>query len=284
MNWIVAKKELDKHLFQLEINAPGIAVQWQPGQYVNLKISGGSAKIPVYPIEVNPLKGSIQLYLQRKSIDGHLLSELNVGQEIYEVTGPFGHPFGAGYYGTVFIAAEAAAILPVYPLIKSLKAAGNQVIVLQSAQTIDSIFLEKKLLDCADEVVVMTDDGSKGKQGLLIHGMKELLQKVKIDKIYTIGSAHLVKYTSLLLQKHNIANHVFLFSRMGLSNGSGFIYNIAKANYSRSICVDGPEFNAYYPNFDELVQHLGNHEEDQFSGYQNYEKVLSAPEYSYMIY
>jgi NAD(P)H-flavin reductase len=284
MNWILAKKELGKYLFQLEINASEIAAKCQPGQYVNLKIHENSGKFPAYIYEANQLKGSIQLCLQKTAVDSHLLSGLNPGHEVFEVSGPFGVPFETAYYGTVLFAAEALGIVPVYQTIKSLKAAGNHVIVLLSAKIGDYIFLERELRECIDEVLVMTDDGSRGKQGLLIQGMKELLQKGKIDRIYTIGSAHLVKYTSLLLQKHNIANSVFLFSRMGLSNGAGLIYNVSKVNSSKAICVDGPEFNAYYPNFDELVQHLGHKEEDQFSGNQDYQKAVSTPDYSYMIY
>ena len=284
MNWIVSKKEMGNNLLQLEINAPDIVATWQPGQYVNLKISENTGKIPAYISEANQLKGSIKLYLHRTHIDSHLLSGLNAGHEVFEVSGPFGDPFETEYFGTVLCAAEASGIVPVYPAIKSLKAAGNHVIVLLSAKIDDYIFLEKEIREFADEVLVMTDDGSSGKQGLLIQGMKEIIRREKINKIYTTGSAHLVKYASLLLQKHTIANSVFLFSKMGLSNGGGLIYSISTVSGSKAICVDGPEFNAYYSNLDDLVQHLGNQEEDKFTGNQDYQKAVNTLEYSYVVY
>jgi len=284
MNWIVAKKEMGNNLLQLEINAPEIADTWQPGQFVHLKITENTGKIPVYVSAVNQLKGTIKLNLLITDLKSHLLSGLNAEQEVFEVSGPFGDPFETAYYGTVLCAAEASGIIPVYPAIKSLKAAGNHVIVLLSAKIGDYIFLEKEIREFADEVLVMTDDGSRGKQGLLIQGMKEIIRREKINKIYTIGSAHLVKYSSLLLQKQTIANSVLLFSKMGLSNGSGLIYSISTVSGSKAICVDGTEFNAYYSNLDDLVQHLGNQEEDKFTGNQDYQKATNTLEYGYVVY
>ena len=284
MNWIVAKKEMGNNLLQLEINAPEIADTWQPGQFVHLKITENTGKIPVYVSAVNQLKGTIKLNLLITDLKSHLLSGLNAEQEVFEVSGPFGDPFETAYYGTVLCAAEASGIIPVYPAIKSLKAAGNHVIVLLSAKIGDYIFLEKEIREFADEVLVMTDDGSRGKQGLLIQGMKEIIRREKINKIYTIGSTHLVKYSSLLLQKQTIANSVLLFSKMGLSNGSGLIFSISTVSGSKAICVDGPEFNAYYSNLDDLVQHLGNQEEDKFTGNQDYQKATNTLEYSYVVY
>jgi len=284
MNWIVAKKEMGNNLLQLEINAPEIADTWQPGQFVHLKITENTGKIPVYVSAVNQLKGTIKLNLLITDLKSHLLSGLNAEQEVFEVSGPFGDPFETAYYGTVLCAAEASGIIPVYPAIKSLKAAGNHVIVLLSAKIGDYIFLEKEIREFADEVLVMTDDGSRGKHGLLIQGMKEIIRREKINKIYTIGSAHLVKYSSLLLQKQTIANSVLLFSKMGLSNGSGLIYSISTVSGSKAICVDGTEFNAYYSNLNDLVQHLGNQEEDKFTGNQDYQKATNTLEYSYVVY
>src|SRR5690606_998984 len=138
---------------------------------------------------------------------------LNPGHEFFEVTGPYGQPIETAFYGTVLCTAEAAGIVPLFPVIKTLKAAGNRVLVLLSAKTGADVFLEKEIGEFTDGLAIMTDDGSKGRKGLLIDGMKELIRQQKINKIYTIGSAHLVKYTSLLLQKNNIANCILLFSK-----------------------------------------------------------------------
>lgn len=282
MNWIVAKKELGKHHLQLEINAPSISKQWQAGQYVELKITENSIRLTAYIIDANPLKGTIHIFLSRAEIDTHLYAALNPGCEFFEVSGPCGISIETGFYGTVLCTAEASGIVPLFPVIKTLKAAGNRVLVLLSAKTGADVFLEKEIGDFTDELAVMTDDGSKGKQGLLINGMKELIRQQKINKIYAIGSAHVVKYTSLLLQKNNIANCILLFSKKEFNHGAGIIYNITKASSSKSICVDGPDFNAYYPNFDALLQYWGQSE--AIAGSQDYQEVENALEYSYLIY
>lgn len=282
MNWIVAKKELGKHHLQLEINAPSISKQWQAGHFVKLKASPNSLPLPAYITEANPQKGTIKIHLQKFSTEAHWYSSLNTGSELFDVSGPYGLPFDTATYGTVLCAAEAGGIIPFLPLVKALKASGNRVLVMLSAKTGDAICLEKEINEHADEVVLMTDDGSKGKKGLLVQGMKEMLGKEKINKIYVIGSSHLVKYASLLLQKRCLDHGVFLFSNPGLSHRGGMIYNISKASSSKSIVVDGPDLNAYYPNFDALVQYWGPKE--VLTGSQDYQEAENTMEYSYLSY
>ena len=48
-----------------------------------------------------------------------------------------------------------------------MKASGNRVISVLAARNKDLIILENQVRDSSDEVIIMTDDGSSGRKGLV---------------------------------------------------------------------------------------------------------------------
>ena len=48
--------------------------------------------------------------------------------------------------------------------------------------------------ESSDEVIIMTDDGSYGRKGLVTEGVEDVIKREKVDKCFCIGP---VSYTHL---------------------------------------------------------------------------------------
>ena len=64
-------------------------------------------------------------------------------------------------------------IAPMLPIIEAMSKAGNRVIAIIAARTKELVILEDQIKEYADEVIVMTDDGSYGEKGLVTDGLEK---------------------------------------------------------------------------------------------------------------
>lgn len=67
-----------------------------------------------------------------------------------------------------------------------LKAAGNRVITVLAGRSKELIILEKEMRESSDEVIIMTDDGSYGRKGLVTEGVEEVIKREKVNKCFAI--------------------------------------------------------------------------------------------------
>ena len=75
------------------------------------------------------------------------------------------------------------------------------------ARSKDLLILEKEMAACADEQMVMTDDGSYGKKGVITVGIEEVLKREPVNLVVTIGPAIMMKFVALLTKKYQIHYH-----------------------------------------------------------------------------
>jgi NAD(P)H-flavin reductase len=270
MNWIVAKKNLSENIVKLEINAPDIAVATKPGHHVIVKIDNEGEPFPMVISRVDKVKGTISLFVHKIGMIHQKLSNLVVGDEIFEVSGPFGYSVPISKVGTVLCAAGGVGIAPLFPIINALKEAGNKVITVLAARSCNSLILENEIRHISDEVIIMTDDGSCGKEGLITDGMNEVFLREKVDQVITFGSARVIKHTTMLTRTFNISLIATLYSMKVDSSGINGIYRVSVCGNSKYICVDGIDFNAFYPDFDTMISRMDNRLNKEYVGNQNY--------------
>ncbi len=115
------------------------------------------------------------------------------------------------------------------------------------------MILEPEIRANSDEVIIMTDDGSYGQQGLVTLGMEQVIAREKIDLALTIGPAIMMKYTSLLTAKYNIPTMASLNAVMVDGTGMCGACRVSVGGKTKFVCVNGPEFNAHEVDFDELT-------------------------------
>ena len=149
------------------------------------------------------------------------------------------------------------SVAPMLPIIKALKAAGNKVISVLAGRNKDLIIMEDQVRANSDEVVIMTDDGSYGKKGLVTNGIEEIILREKVDKCFAIGPAIMMKFVCLLTKKYEIPTDVSLNTIMVDGTGMCGACRVTVGGKTKFVCVDGPEFDGHQVDFDGMLKRMG---------------------------
>ena len=120
----------------------------------------------------------------------------------------------------------------------------------------------------------MTDDGSAGKQGLVVEGILNVLRREKVNQVVTIGPAGMIKHSALVTRRFNIPQISILYSNRVDSEGLNGIYRVSICEGSKFVCVDGTDFNAHYPDFDTMIERMKDRLVDDYSGNQVYQESI----------
>ena len=258
MNKIVSKTQYSEKVYRLEIEAPLIAKARKAGHFVIVRVGEQGERMPLTIAGADTEKGTITLVVQKVGLSSTRLCDLNVGDEVTDIVGPLGKATHIENYGTVLCAGGGVGTAPMLPIIQALKAAGNRVISVIAGRSKDLIILEDEVRASSDEVIIMTDDGSYGKQGVVTVGMEEVILREKVDKCFAIGPAIMMKFCCLLTKKYEIPTDVSLNTIMVDGTGMCGACRITVGGKTRFVCVDGPEFDGHQVDFDEMLKRAGS--------------------------
>ena len=275
MNKIVEKEMLSENVAKLVIEAPQIAQKQCPGQFVIVRINEKGERIPLTIADADMEKKTITLIIQKVGTSSHKIINLNPGDMLLDVSGPLGRPSKIEKVGTVLACGGGVGIAPLYPIAKAFKIAGNRVITVLGARNKDLLILEKEMAACADEQVVMTDDGSYGKKGVITVGIEEVLKREPVNLVVTIGPAVMMKFVALLTKKYQIHTIASLNTIMVDGTGMCGACRVTVAGKTKFVCVDGPEFDAHEIDYDEMMKRLNTYKKEEQLSYQSYLKTLA---------
>jgi glutamate synthase (NADPH) small chain len=278
MNRIISKERFSDKVFQIEIEAPLIARARRAGHFVIVRVGEKGERMPLTIAKADIQKGTITLVIQEVGLSSTRLCELNVGDYITDVVGPLGKATHIENFGTVICAGGGVGVAPLLPIVEALKNAGNRVITVIAGRTKELIILEKEMQENSDEVIVMTDDGSYGKKGLITNGLEEVIQREKVDKCFTIGPAIMMKFVSLLTKKYNIPTDASLNTIMVDGTGMCGACRVTVDGKTRFVCVDGPEFDAHKVDFDEMLKRMNAFKLQEKEEFERFEKIEHTTE------
>lgn len=257
MNRIISKEHFSEKVFKLVIEAPLIAISRKAGHFVIVRVGEKGERMPLTIAEADPVKGTITLVVQEVGLSSTRLCELKEGDYITDVVGPLGKATHIENFGTVVCAGGGVGVAPMLPIVQALKAAGNRVITVLAGRSKELIILEKEMRESSDEVVIMTDDGSYGRKGLVTEGIEDIIKREKVNKCFAIGPAIMMKFVCLLTKKYEIPTDVSLNTIMVDGTGMCGACRITVGGKTRFVCVDGPEFDGHQVDFDEMLKRMG---------------------------
>ena len=252
MNKIINKEHFSEKVFKLEIEAPLIAKSRKAGHFVIVRVGEKGERMPLTIAGADVKKGTITLVVQEVGLSSTRLCELNEGDYITDVVGPLGQATHIENFGTVVCAGGGVGVAPMLPIVQALKAAGNRVITVLAGRTKELIILEKEMRESSDEVIIMTDDGSYGRKGLVTEGVEEVIKREKVNKCFAIGPAIMMKFVCLLTKKYEIPTDVSLNTIMVDGTGMCGCCRVEVGGVTKFACVDGPDFDATLVDWDDL--------------------------------
>ena len=265
-----------ENVAKIVLEAPDIANSRKAGHFVIIRLDEKGERIPLTIADGDPEKGTITLVVQKVGVSSAKLLAMKVGDEILDVVGPLGHATHIEKFGTVLCAGGGVGVAPMLPIIKALKEAGNKVISVLAGRTKELIILEDEVKKYSDEVIVMTDDGSYGKKGLVTAGMEEVIQREKVHKAFVIGPAIMMKFGSFTTKKYNIPTDVSLNTIMVDGTGMCGACRVSVGGKTKFVCVDGPEFDAFQVNWEEMMMRMGAYKTQEHEAYEKYLKTVET--------
>ena len=232
-------------LVRLTLEAPELAAQARPGQFVMLRCWDGPQPYLPRPISLNridPARGEISFLIRVKGPGTQLLSLCGPGDAVY-AHGPLGNGFPLPVCaGRIAFVGRGVGAAPLRPLAEACAARGCELSVYLSARSKallpDLAFYES--LGAA--LTVSTDANQKVTQQLASD-----CREAPFTAVYTCGSARLARDIRLLQKEYAFA--AFLSLEAGMACGVGSckgcviraVSDGGEPAYLR-VCRDGPVF------------------------------------------
>ena len=263
---ILAKKQLSNDVFYMRVEAPEIARNRKAGQFVLVQIDVNyGERVPLTIADADAAEGWIALVFQAVGASTFKLSQKNIGDELGAILGPLGTPsIIKKHEGPVLVVGGGIGSAPCYPIVQALKAAGNKVIVVVCARNKDLLIYEEEMKAVADEVIVMTDDGSAGRKGVSTVPVDELCQsQTPPAEVIAIGPPIMMKFVCKTTEKYNIPTTVSLNTIMIDGTGMCGGCRVSVGGKTKFVCVDGPEFDGHQVDWDNMMMRMKSYKEKE---------------------
>ncbi len=265
MNKIIKKRQLSENVYRIEVEAPLIARERKAGQFIILMVDGDyGERIPLTIADADPAAGTITLIYQTVGATTMKLAQLGEGDSVAALLGPLGRPTsirGANGEkpGRVVCVGGGIGVAPMHPIAEALKEAGNDVTIIMGARTKDLFVMEDEMRAIAgDRLILMTDDGSSGRKGLVTEPLKELCERGDVDEVIAIGPPVMMKFCALTTKPFNVPTTVSLNTIMIDGTGMCGGCRVSVGGETKFVCVDGPEFDAHQVDWDLMTKRMAS--------------------------
>ena len=264
MNKIISKKRLSDNVYRMDIEAPLVASERKAGQFIILMVDADMGeRIPLTIADADAAKGTITIIFQTVGATTMKLSRLEPGDSIAAVLGPLGRPTSirgenGEKPGRVVCVGGGIGVAPMHPIAQALKAAGNEVTIIMGARN-ESLFVMKDEMAAiaGERLILITDDGSSGRKGLVTEPLKELCEAKAVDEVIVIGPPIMMKFCALATKPYGVKTVASLNTIMIDGTGMCGGCRVTVGGETKFVCVDGPEFDAHLVDWDLMLKRMG---------------------------
>ncbi len=246
MNQVHAKvqgvERIRQDVFLLKLYAPSIASCALPGEFLHVKV----ASFPLLrrPFSIHRVTDrSIYILFKVRGKGTRLLAKKRKG-EYLDVIGPLGRGFSYSGDERIAIVTGGMGVAPFLFLLD--KWAFTHTTVLIGAKTKKDVLCEREFLDRGAEVIVATEDGSRGFKGTVVDLLKEFLSsRLKMPScIYTCGPKQMFAGILKVLRRYPLIRCEASFEQF-MGCGMGFCHAcvVRSRQGYRRVCKEGPVFD-----------------------------------------
>ncbi len=265
MNRILFKEQLSETVVLMRLEAPLIAQERKPGQFIILQLDTDyGERIPLTIADADPVEGSITIVFQAVGRTTQLLARLEEGQYVEALVGPLGTPTHIENVGSVVCVGGGIGTAPLRPIAEALKKAGNHVTIILGARTKELLIFEDAMGALADELIVCTDDGSHGRKALVTEPLVEVCKRdPKPGLAVAIGPPLMMKFCAEATRPFDVPTVVSLNTIMVDGTGMCGGCRVTVGDETRFVCVDGPEFDGHLVDFDNMINRLASYKKQE---------------------
>lgn len=259
MNRIIRKTQLSENVFRMEVEAPLIARNRKAGQFVIVMVDEQfGERIPLTIADADPDSGSITLIFQTVGATTTKLARYEAGDVLPAVLGPLGKPTRVNGPGRHIVCVGGGiGVAPMHSIAQAHKEAGNDVTIIMGARTKELFVMEQEMRAIAgDKLILMTDDGSRGRKGLVTEPLKELCESGAVDEVIAIGPPVMMKFCAKTTEPFGVTTTVSLNTVMIDGTGMCGGCRVSVGGETKFVCVDGPEFDGHKVDWDQMLKRM----------------------------
>ena len=251
---IVTKKHLNPTVTMMEIEAPFVAKKAEAGQFIILRVDKDGERIPLTVAGFDREKGTVKIIFQIVGATTGLLNEKKEGEYIEDFAGPLGKATETKGLKKVAVVGGGVGCAIALPVAEKLAHQGCEVHSIIGFRNKDLVILEDEFKAASEKLIIMTDDGSYGKQGVVTAPLKELIESgEKYDEVIAIGPLVMMKFvvatTKPLGVKTTVSMNPIMIDGTGMCGGC----RLTVGGKVKFACVDGPDFDGFEVDFDEAM-------------------------------
>ena len=252
---ILSKRLLCANTFHFVVEAPFIAKKIEAGQFIIIRPSILSERVPFSICGWDREKGTIDIVVSAVGKTSTEINRMNVGETFKDVVGPLGERSHLPKTkDTCVVIGGGYGIGAIIPTAKDLKAQGNKVIGIVGARSQDSLIMVDELKKVCNDVIITTNDGSLGIAGMVTDALRDLLEVERVSHVLAVGPVPMMNAIGEMTRPHKIETFVSLNAIMVDGTGMCGACRVTVGNETKFACIHGPDFDAHLVDFDNLMK------------------------------
>ena len=261
---VVTKRELNPTVTLMEVYAPMAAKRAKAGQFIILRSHADAERIPLTVADYNREKGTVTVIFQVVGAATMRLNQLNEGDCLSDFVGPLGRATHTEGLKKVAVVGGGVGCAIAYPVAKALFENGCEVHSIVGFRNEDLVILKDEFEKVSSKYVLMTDDGSAGKKGLVTDALKALIESGEnYDEVITIGPLVMMKFVCVLTKEYGVKTVASMNPVMIDGTGMCGGCRLTVGGKMKFACVDGPEFDGHEIDFDEAIMRSSMYREEE---------------------
>jgi len=261
---IVKKRKINETVEEMVIEAPYVARKCKPGQFVIIIVEDGGERVPLTIADYDREAKTVTIIYQMVGYSTKLLGSKSEGEYISDIAGPLGNPVEFHGVKRVLGIGGGVGAAPLYPQIKELVRNGAKADVIIGGRSESYVILDDEFSEFSENVYVATNDGSKGTQGFVTDVLNKLIAEGnRYDEVIAIGPVIMMKAIVDITKKLSIKTSVSLNPIMIDGTGMCGGCRVTIGNEVKFACVDGPDFDGFQVDFEELMRRQGMYKKEE---------------------
>jgi ferredoxin--NADP+ reductase len=250
---VIQKKSLNPSVTLMTLAAPLEAAKAEPGQFVILRAGEGGERIPLTIADFDRARGTVTIIFQIAGAATWRLNQLREGDGIADFVGPLGNPTDCSAAKAAVVGGGVGAAIA-YPVAKKLHDRGAVVHAITGFRSKDLVILEEEFKKASSQFVLMTDDGSCGRRGLVTEALQLFIDNgEQYDEVIAIGPLVMMKFVAALTKPYGIKTTVSMNPIMIDGTGMCGGCRLTVGGKIKFACVDGPDFDGHEVDFNEAM-------------------------------
>ncbi|MFH1336407.1 MAG: dihydroorotate dehydrogenase electron transfer subunit [Candidatus Zixiibacteriota bacterium] len=250
---VSSKETLQENIFKLTLSSPFISKRAKPGNFVHIRVGSGDNPLLRRAFSIHSIdKNNFDILFRVVGKGTEILSRTNPGERL-DILGPIGNNFTLPSKNKeIMLVAGGMGIAPLWFLLTHLKDKGfdpSRITFLYGAKTKGELLCLDKFKKIKVRLILTTDDGSKGKRGLVTDSFLQEIKRRNQDHsnltVYSCGPEMMLAKMSELAKEFELPCQISLETHMACGVGAcwGCAVKSSDGTYRRA-CADGPVFDA----------------------------------------